>query len=1293
MNLFKRIYGRKDKRKIIIALSFIALTFGLIAISVAIVNQTNDIKKFEQTSHDAIEFANEFKHSINDLSNYCKIYVLSGDSLWESRYRDIVKQLNGKGKWSNGRTISFIDSLEKYEISKYEKNLLRYAITRAEGLIKTEEVAIRAMKGMVQGSNDSIIYHSEPQLELAKKTITDLSYNRSKDEVIKPASAFIETIEQRIHNEIKYRKRKITALIISLIAILLSTVTIMVNAILILLKRLRGKIFNLIRAQRVADNAIKAAKAKQEEIRQSEIKFKILFEESSNAILLYSKDGFTECNNAALSIFGCDSKDELISHHPADFSPEFQSDGQSSVVKSKEMVSIAMRDGTKRFDWLHKNLKTGKVFPAEVSLTYIKVDGKRVTLVVLSDLTERKKSEAEIFKTQAQLKFLFEVLPVGVVNYDISGHVLEANRHSEDIFGVSSNGHHKIEKRIGKWLLRKPDGTVMSHNEYPTCRVLNGEEVVNDVEMLITPPTGKELNVVVSARQLGKYGITETIVDVSKIKQAEENIALLNQIVFNSLESANIGAWWIDFKDEQLLHGLDNLSDITGIKELKKNTFSLSEWNKTLINSKEQFPEHAHLIDLRAVKAKQLITGSINSYNVVYPIPSGNDKLKWINERGAITRRNVDGRALFMTGTIIDVTNQKVIEKEFEKAKQTLELALDAANFSVWDWDITSNALKWDETGYKLYGIDRLQFTGNYDGWRKRIHADDLKATEEKLLNTLRGECEFDTEFRIVWPDKSIKYIKGIAIVIRNDNDDPVRMIGVQWDVSKWRVNEQELKKAKEVAEEATRAKSVFLANMSHEIRTPMNAIIGFADLLGREIKNQNQRNYLESIRTSGNNLLELIDDILDLSKVEAGKLKIRKEPTDTKNFFDEIKKLFAYKIEAKGLRFITKFSGNIPGTLNIDELRLKQVLINLIGNAVKFTDKGYVKLKVYCEDINTLTKTRNGAQYVSLVMEVEDTGMGIKKEFIDNMYHSFSQQEGQSTRKYGGAGLGLSITKKLIRLMEGIISVDSEIGKGSKFTVKFHNVEAIAEKVPKKVVHEFDVDSIKFQGGKVLFADDDRENRTLLREIMELAGLKYQSTKNGLELLNAIDGFNPDLILTDIYMPEMNGIELLDKVRSTKKIAKIPIYAITASANLDSLEMLKKEDFNGVLTKPILINELYKLLMKHLNYKTTKPIGLIKFDTFEEYHFDNQNLQEALTVIDKELNPKWERLREKKPIEELETFAKRFMSIGKQYQISKFENYGKNLHNSIESFNIEGMIELINYYPKMINELKKYQT
>jgi two-component system sensor histidine kinase EvgS len=1283
--VFKKIL--KKKRQSVYINWLIFLIIYLFILTLAIINQINKIQRYEQIKDSSIGLAKGYIMDIHEMSSFCKTFILAPDTILETKYMNIVQQYKGYIPWPDGAIISYQDSINKLNISEYEKNLLRYAEKIALKLMHDEQLAFRLIQDSFFYKDSIGIVQQEAGTQRATMMVTSNDYYLHKKAFRKTTDAFINTVDKRINTKIIYLKKWVRILVILMMLSLLITIGITSYTIHHLVKRLRTKLFDLVRTKKITYRAINEIETKQKVIQESEIKFKALFEDSSNAIIIYGKKGFIECNNAAVKLLGSKNKDDLLFRHPSEFSPEYQPDGQLSVTKSNEMISIAKRNGTNRFDWMHKNISTGHLFQVEVSLSYMSINNENIVLSILYDLSERKKIDKDMSIVQAQLKFLFDVLPVGVVRYDKHGKVIEANRFSEEFLGLSKKKSKRNQK---KWCLKKPDGSPLPLEEYPTNRVIAGENKVDEVEVLMSLPKNKKNHTIVSARRLGDYGIMETIVDVSKIKQAENDLAVLSQIVFNSLNSANIGAWWIEFDDNYLLHGLTNMSEIVGIKEVGKNTFSLRDWHRKLALSKRMFPKYSSLINARRDKIKKLLSGEDNAYNVVYPILSDAGKLKWIDERGTITRRSVDGKALFMTGTINDVTSQKNIEKEFENAKQTLELAIDAASVSVWDWDILKDKIKWDDTGYKLYGISKDYVRSNYESWNILIHPDDKSKAKTDLNNAIKGHCNYDSEFRIMWPDLTVRHIRAIAKVITNSKGEAIRMIGVQWDVSDWRINEQELKNAKEMAEQATMAKSIFLANMSHEIRTPMNAILGFTDLLERKILDKTNRSYLKSIRTSGDNLLELIDDILDLSKIEAGKLAIKKGPTDIQRFFDEIRKMFAFKIEDKGLHFITNFSENIPATLELDELRLKQILINLIGNAVKFTDKGYIKLDVYCEEINTTSDGNRTSKYVNLVLKVEDSGMGIEKDFIKTMYDSFSQQEGQSTRKYGGAGLGLSITKRIIKLMNGVINVESTIGKGSVFTVKLPKVKIIAQRLVQEENQEFDFDAIQFKPGTVLFADNDSENRKLISEIMTLAGLTFYEASNGSELLKLAKINPPDIILTDIFMPEMNGIELLNTVKQRRELSNIPIYALTASANDDSLAMLRKEKFDGVLTKPLLVDDLYNVLMKHIEYETifkSRP----DISTKESIkHLDDSLIDEIVSIFNSELNQRWEQLRIKKPIDEMEEFACSFISLGEQYQIRSFSNYGENLQVAVSNFDIEKIIELINHYPKMINTLKQ---
>jgi signal transduction histidine kinase len=257
----------------------------------------------------------------------------------------------------------------------------------------------------------------------------------------------------------------------------------------------------------------------------------------------------------------------------------------------------------------------------------------------------------------------------------------------------------------------------------------------------------------------------------------------------------------------------------------------------------------------------------------------------------------------------------------------------------------------------------------------------------------------------------------------------------------------EQLEKAMNAAEAANKAKSEFLANMSHEIRTPMNAILGFSAILLTKTEKPEQKNYLKGINESGTALLSLLNDILDLSKIEAGKMEIRSEPLDIRGLLDEIRLLFFQKFEEKGLNFQVIADKNIPAKLFLDESRIRQILTNLIGNALKFTKHGYVKVFTRCQDEAEETlQTPGWERRVSLIFEVEDTGIGIPKDQQGIIFEKFRQQDGQTTRKYGGTGLGLAITKRLIEMMDGTVSLESEIGQGSIFRILLPNVSVAEE-------------------------------------------------------------------------------------------------------------------------------------------------------------------------------------------------------------------------------------------------------
>ena len=378
---------------------------------------------------------------------------------------------------------------------------------------------------------------------------------------------------------------------------------------------------------------------------------------------------------------------------------------------------------------------------------------------------------------------------------------------------------------------------------------------------------------------------------------------------------------------------------------------------------------------------------------------------------------------------------------------------------------------------------------------------------------------------------------------------------------------------AMEIADSANKAKSEFLANMSHEIRTPMNAILGFSELLKKEVNSEKGSRFLESILSSTDSLLRLINDILDISKVEAGKLTLEYETCSVKALTHHIESIFREKAKIKNLEFEIGISTKLPDYLVIDEIRMRQILMNIVGNAIKFTHEGYVKVLV---DFN---ETQPGKG--DLKFRIVDSGIGIPESQIKQIFEVFAQVEGQSQKLYGGTGLGLAICMKLLRLMNGEIDVKSQRGKGSTFTIEFKNL-TIGEK--HLIEENRETVDVKFKPVTILVVDDFENNCEVLNEILSEYGFKVLIARNGKESVEMTSKHMPDLIFMDLRMPIMNGYEACEILKSNAKTKVIPIIALSATIDKE-----KVHRFDGYLQKPLKTDLLLDELKKHLKYTETE--------------------------------------------------------------------------------------------------------
>ncbi|MDH5682642.1 MAG: ATP-binding protein, partial [Spirochaetota bacterium] len=495
--------------------------------------------------------------------------------------------------------------------------------------------------------------------------------------------------------------------------------------------------------------------------------------------------------------------------------------------------------------------------------------------------------------------------------------------------------------------------------------------------------------------------------------------------------------------------------------------------------------------------------------------------------------------------------------QELINSKRDLEKAQRIARIGNWTWDFNKEEIIWSKECYDIFAVDIAHYVPNKEDFSARIHRDDLNLVNNSLKKALKEAEPFEIDFRYNRPDGVTCWFNAKCTEISSNVTGSTRtMFGTIQDITERKLSEQairtayselsktsrDLAEAKEKADAANRAKSEFLANMSHEIRTPMNAILGFSEILNNKISDPHLKQYLKSIRSSGKALLSLINDILDLVRVEAGKLSLEYSSVYPQLLFDELHTVFAQKLEDKGLDLIYDIDPSLPKALVLDEARIRQVLLNLVGNAIKYTDSGYIKLSVQA------LYPESDHSKLDFSFSVEDTGIGIAGDQMTVIFEAFEQQKGHSEKHLGGAGLGLTITKRLVELMNGRISLKSELGKGSTFSVFLKDVDVAAGSDIADDDLPFDLTGLEFTPAKVLIVDDIPTNREILKGYMLFPGISFFEAENGKEAIELSKRVHPDIILMDIKMPVMDGIEATDILKSTAELKDIPVVIITAT-------------------------------------------------------------------------------------------------------------------------------------------------
>ncbi len=922
-------------------------------------------------------------------------------------------------------------------------------------------------------------------------------------------------------------------------------------------------------------------KQAQQKLEASEEQFRTLYQATRDAVMLLDDTAFFDCNPATLEIFGCETREQFVGKHPSEFSPEYQPDGQDSVSLSARRIETALREGSCFFEWQHIRLD-GVEFPAEVLLSAMEIRGRKILQAVVRDITERKQAEAELRKYQEHLeelvkertaelqeseeryRTLFDGVPVGLYRTTPAGEILVVNRAGIEMFRAKS-----LEETLA---LDTPSLYVDPEDRVRWQTLMEREGVVRDFEARIRRYDDTVMWVNDTARAVkdehGQVLYYEgSLEDITRRKEFEEELRrqkdyyealFLNNPV--AVVTADLEGKVLSWNPEaEKLFGYTreevigvSLDDVVAHQDPLRA--EAAGYTQQVINvgriqaTTQRTRKDGSLVDVDLLALPMLVAGERVGFIAIYH----------------------------------DITERKRIERELRYQKEYFEALFVNSPVAVATVDMEVDVVSWNPAAEELFGYTEEEVLGrNLDA----VVANDPKLYEEALHYT---EKAFTTTQRIqattkrTRKDGSLVDVEALALPVIV-GQEIVGYIAIYVDIA-------DLQQARREAEAASQAKGAFLANMSHELRTPLNAILGFTQLMdGDPNLTPGQQENLAIISSSGEHLLALINDVLEMSKIEAGRVTLQEKSFDLYEMLDSLEEMFRLRAGEKRLSLSVRRAEDVPRYVRSDEAKLRQVLSNLLGNAVKFTHEGSVALRVGMADI--LPTTQYGA--ATLHFEVEDTGPGIAAEELAMIFDPFVQASAEQQAREG-TGLGLSISRQYARLMGGDLVVSSDPGHGSLFGFDVQVGLTDAAKVeaawPKRQVLGLAPDQQAPDGGpyRLLIVEDRETNRQLLVKLLTglgppPLGFEVREAVNGQEALEVWERWKPHLIWMDMRMPIMDGHEATQRIKATTKGQETVIIALTATAFEEDRAEILAEGCDDFVRKPFRKDEIFDMLAKHL--------------------------------------------------------------------------------------------------------------
>ncbi len=872
---------------------------------------------------------------------------------------------------------------------------------------------------------------------------------------------------------------------------------------------------------------------------------------------------------------------ELLGMHPWDWDIEY-----SEPQLDAQFPQLAGMNYT--LETRHRR-KDGTVYDAEVTIRFTRIGGKRLAVSVARDISSRKRLEAELrlaYQTleseRALLKTLVRTIPNLVWLKDPGGIYLACNTEFERFFG------HSEAQIVGKTDFDFVDAELAQFfREHDRAAILAGKPTINE-EWITYASDGHRALLVTTKTPMYRpdgsvIGVLGVAHDITELRRQEQALRESRETLNRAQAVAHLGSWVLNIESSQL-DWSDEAYRIFGIPIGTPLTL-------------EHFLDCIHSDDLAMVGTAWHAALKGADYDVEHRIWV-QGQLRWVRER-AFIERDASGRALRGLGTVQDITErnqtasqlreERLLRDTIQDAIPGISYALDARGFFVF-WSRSFEQV----SGRSAAEMAHFNALDLFDGSdrnhvaeriRQTFEAGESDAEAELISKDGRRTAYYFTGRRIEMGGQLILVGAGVDISERKAAENRLRQFNQELEArvlqktADLQASYGKLREAKLAAESATAAKSTFLANMSHEIRTPLNAILGISYLLQRENPSASQRSKLDKIDVSGRHLLSLINDILDLSKIEAGKLFINQDNFHLSSVLDNVASIIKEAALNKGLGLDLDPDG-VPVWLWGDATRLRQALLNFAGNAVKFTRQGTIHLRAILQDEH--------AGRLKVRFEVADTGIGITAEQQAHLFQDFVQADGTTARQYGGTGLGLSLTRRLVELMGGKVGVESVLGQGSRFWFEVplergHGPIPINRPAPLQPSVQGGLRE-RHQGSRILLAEDNAFNAEIVVELLHAAGIDVALARDGLEAVQLARGEVFALVLMDMQMPRMNGLEATRQIRRLAGWQSVPVLALTANAFTEDRQACLDAGMNDVLTKPVEPPQLYAALQHWLS-------------------------------------------------------------------------------------------------------------